>query len=85
MRVTRERLEKLRRAAQIGVDLGAQTMEIAPIDLLAIVLDLERRIATAANIFETAQARIEDYDRREAAGEDVSHEIRPRMPGGSDF
>ena len=28
---------------------------------------------------------IEDYDRREAAGEDVSGEMRPRFPGGSDF
>lgn len=30
-------------------------------------------------------AVIEDYDRREAAGEDVSGEVRPRFPGGSDF
>jgi hypothetical protein len=28
---------------------------------------------------------IEDYDRREAAGEDVSGEVRPRFPGGSDY
>lgn len=41
--------------------------------------------AETISVYEAAQAAIEDYDRREAAGEDVSHEIRPRMPGGSDF
>jgi len=37
------------------------------------------------SIWSEAAQRIEDYDRRENAGEDVSREIRPRFPGGSDF
>jgi hypothetical protein len=36
-------------------------------------------------VWTAARKRIEDYDRREAAGENVSDELRPRMPGGSDF
>lgn len=43
------------------------------------------RVGEAAEIYEAAHRRILDYDRREAAGEDVSGEVRPRMPGGSDF
>lgn len=37
------------------------------------------------NLWEQAKVWIDDYDRREAAGEDVSAEVRPRLPGGSDW
>jgi hypothetical protein len=30
-------------------------------------------------------AIITEFDRRETSGEDVSGEVRPRFPGGSDF
>jgi len=43
------------------------------------------RNAQSAEINEAAHNRIMDYDTREDAGEDMSGEIRPRMPGGSDF
>lgn len=36
-------------------------------------------------IWQSAAARVDDYNRREAAGEDVSNEVRPRLPGGSDW
>lgn len=39
----------------------------------------------AETVWDAARRRIEDFDCREAAGEDVSQEVRPRMPGGSDF
>ena len=55
---------------------------------IAREIEIEVRKAVAApatEIWQAASDRIEDYDRREAAGEDVSNELRPRMPGGSDW
>lgn len=43
------------------------------------------RNAEAAEVANNARKAIADYDEREAKGEDVSGEIRPRLPGGSDW
>ena len=43
------------------------------------------RAWNTAHVFTSAAKAIVDYDTREAAGEDMAGEIRPRMPGGSDF
>lgn len=39
----------------------------------------------AQQVWEDSAKRIDDQNRREAAGEDVSGEIRQRLPGGSDW
>ena len=46
---------------------------------------LNREFGPEMQVWRSAREAIEDYDSREAAGQDVSHEIRPRMPGGSDY
>jgi hypothetical protein len=44
-----------------------------------------KRLSESQQVWKDSAERIDDYNRREAAGEDVSREIRPRMPGGSDW
>lgn len=59
------------------------------ITTMAAVYETLKRLnadpTAAHNVYAAAHKAIEDYDRREAAGEDMTGEIRPRMPGGSDF
>ena len=59
-----------------------------PLDWNAIgeaAIHATNHYAQTAHMFKSARSAIEDYDKREAAGEDVSNEMRPRMPGGSDW
>ena len=81
-------LAEFRRQRVDPTGLGSLSGILPPLDWDAIGLAAVRatdHYRLVQNIFESAADHIVDYDRREAAGEDVSGEVRPRMPGGSDF
>ena len=75
-------------AKAIRVAALAQGMILDGLNLRALAtaaIEATDHALEVKGIFESAAKSIEDYDRREAAGEDVSGEDRPRMPGGSDW
>lgn len=81
-------LEAFRSQRVDPTGLGSLTGIIPSLDWMAIgraAIEATDHYREMQNIFESAADRIDDYDRREAAGEDVSGEARPRMPGGSDW
>ena len=87
-RVGRAILEAFRLQRVDPTGLGSLSGILPPLDWDAIgraAMMATDHYRDVQSIFESAADHIVDYDRREAAGEDVSGEVRPRMPGGSDF